>query len=138
MSPPSEAQARVIWVAATGLAIAVVIAFVVGVVWGLGEVLNVLSPVLWPLAVAGVLAYLLDPVVNWFERKGMQRRWAIVTVFGIAVLIVASLFASIVPQLVTETRQLVSRIPDYAGKLGTQLEHLVQHPPDWLQRFLPR
>ncbi len=138
MSPPSEAQARVIWVAATGLAIAVVIALVVGLVWGLGEVLNVLSPVLWPLAVAGVIAYLLDPVVNWFERKRMQRRWAIVTVFGIAVLIVASLFASIVPQLVTETRQLVSRIPDYAGKLGTQLERLVQHPPDWLQRFLPR
>ena len=138
MNPPSENQARLIWLAATGLAVAVLIALVVGLVWGLGEVLNVLSPVLWPLAVAGVLAYLLDPVVNWFERKQMQRRWAIVAVFGIGLVIAASLFASIVPQLVTETRQLVSRIPDYADKLRAQIEELVRHPPDWLQRSSQR
>jgi len=138
MNTPSDGQARVIWLAITGFSVAVLIALVVALIWGLGQVLNVLSPVLWPLAVAGVIAYLLDPVVNWFERKQMQRRWAIATVFGIALVIVASLFASIVPQLVTETRQLVSRIPDYADKLRTQIEEVVQHPPDWLQRYFLR
>jgi predicted PurR-regulated permease PerM len=138
MIPPSHGQSRVIWLAATGLALAVLIALAVGFVWGLGRVLDMLSPVLWPLAVAGVLAYLLDPVVNWFEAKRMQRRWAIVTVFGIGLVIVASMFGSIVPQLVTETRQLVSRIPDYADKLRVEIEEVVQHPPGWLQRFLRR
>ena len=46
---------------------------------------------LWPLAIAGVIAYLLDPVVDWFERKGVSRAKAIVSVFVIALLIVAAI-----------------------------------------------
>ena len=62
LQSPTEKQTRVIWLAVTGLAIAVIVALVVALVWGLGQVLNVFSPVIWPLAVAGVLACLLDPV----------------------------------------------------------------------------
>jgi len=69
MTSPSERQARIIWLAATGLAIVALVAVVVLLIWGLGRVLDVLSPVLWPLAVAGVIAYLLNPVVNYFEKK---------------------------------------------------------------------
>jgi len=44
LPPPTEKQARLIWLALTGLALAVIVALVVGAVWGLGRVLNVLSP----------------------------------------------------------------------------------------------
>ena len=69
--PPTGQQARLIWAALTGLAAAVIVALIVGLVWGLGRVLNELSPVLWPIAVAGVLAYLLDPVVD-LDRKSTR------------------------------------------------------------------
>ena len=36
--------------------LAVIVALIVALVWGLGRVLHVLGPVLWPVAVAGVLA----------------------------------------------------------------------------------
>ena len=55
--------------AVTGLAVAVILSLVVGIVWGLGRVLNVLAPVVWPLAVAGVVACLLDPVVDFLVRR---------------------------------------------------------------------
>ena len=71
--PPTEKQARVIWLALTGLAIAALVALMVGLVWGLGQVLRILSPVLWPLAIAGVLAYLLDPVVGFLEQRELSR-----------------------------------------------------------------
>ena len=68
LPPPSKKQNRVIWFALTGLAVATVIALIVATVWGLGRVLDLLSPVVWPLAIAAVLACLLSPVVDFFER----------------------------------------------------------------------
>jgi len=138
MISPTERQARIIWLAATGLAVGVLIFLLAVVVWGLGRALDLLSPVLWPLAVAGVLAYLLDPVVDWFERKGLSRPRAIIAVFAIAVVIVGSLFGSVVPQIVTETRELANRVPDYTQKLERKIEQWFNNPPPWVQKLLKR
>ncbi len=136
--PPSEKQARLIWLALTGLSLAVLVGLVAGVVWGLGQVLQILSPVLWPLAVAGVLAYLLDPVVDFLERKGASRSKAIVTVFGFALVLLVTLFASVVPQIVSETIQLAERIPSYTVRLEQRIEYWTTHPPPLVQRLLQR
>jgi predicted PurR-regulated permease PerM len=136
--PPTERQGRLIWLALTGLSIAVLVGLVAAVVWGLGRVLQILSPVLWPLAVAGVLAYLLDPVVDFMERKGTARPWAIVTVFGFALVLAGAFFGSVVPQIVTETTQLADRIPSYAARLEQRVEDWVSHPPPLLSRLLQR
>ncbi len=135
-TPPTEKQARIIWLALTGAAIATLVFLTAALIWGLGQVLQILSPVLWPLAVAGVIAYLLDPVVDWFERKGFKRPAAIISVFGIALLIIASIFGSIVPQIVNETRQFVAGVPKISQTLEAKIENWVNHPPPWVQRFL--
>jgi predicted PurR-regulated permease PerM len=136
--PPTERQARVIWLALTGLAVAALVALVVALVWGLGHVLRMLSPVLWPIAVAGVIAYLLDPVVDFIERKGASRPRAILCVFGVALVIVAALFGSVVPQLINETRQLAVRIPAYAARVEQRSEYWLSHPPELVKRLLER
>src|SRR6267378_1762806 len=136
MISPSESQARVIWLAATGLAIAVLAGFLAGLVWGLGRIVDLLSPVLWPLAVAGVIAYLLDPVVDFLERKGAARPRAILLVFTLAIIIFVGLLGSVVPQLVVETRQLASGVPEYANKLEKTVQRWMSHPPAWLRRAL--
>jgi len=133
---PSEKQARVIWIAATGLAIATIIGLVVALIWGLGRVLDVLAPVLWPIAVAGVLAYLLDPVVDFLERRRIPRTRAIVLVFGVALLIVLGLFGSIVPQVVVQTGQFVSQVPAYATKVQQRVENWATNPPVVLRQIL--
>jgi predicted PurR-regulated permease PerM len=133
---PSKAQARVIWLALTGLAVATIVALVAGVIWGLGEVLRILGPVLWPLAVAGVVAYLLDPVVDWLERKKVPRARAIICVFALAFVVVLGLFSSVVPQLINETRQLASQIPEFSRKAQAKIEHWVNNPPAPLRPFL--
>ena len=138
LPPPSQRQAQLIWLALTGLAIAVLVALVAGLVWGLGQVLRILSPVLWPVAVAGVLAYLLDPVVDRLERKGVSRVRAIVCVFALAVALVAALFSSVVPQLIDEARQLVATAPTYALNIEKRVHHWISHPPALLSKLLPR
>jgi predicted PurR-regulated permease PerM len=136
--PPTPGQARILWAALTGLAIAVIVGLIVGGVWGAGQILQILGPVLWPLAVAGVLAYLLDPVVDYVERKGVSRTRAIVSVFALAIVLLVGLVGSVLPQLITETRELAQRVPDYASKLQHRVEGWVSHPPDFLQKLLSR
>jgi len=137
-SPPSEKQARVIWASLTGLSIAIIVALLVGAVWGLGRVLHVLSPVLWPLAVAAVFACLLDPVVSFLVRKNVPRTRAIAFVFAIALLIVAVLLASVVPQLVIETRDLVAKMPGYKIRLEEKARNWISHPPELVQKYILR
>lgn len=135
---PTPRQARLIWLAASGLAIAVLVGLAAGLVWGLGRVVTILSPVLWPLAIGGVLAYLLDPLVDFLERRAIPRPRAILTVFGIGLLLVLAFFSSIAPQLVSETRQFAARVPVYAERLQQRLDRWVNHPPALLKRLLER
>jgi predicted PurR-regulated permease PerM len=134
--PPTPGQARVIWAALTGLSVAVIVALIAALIWGLGRILGLLGPVLWPLAVAGVTAYLLDPVVDFFERKGVPRARAILCVFAIAVVLVGAWFGSVLPQVILETRQLVAKIPTYATRLENRAEHWITNPPATVRRFL--
>src|SRR5215831_5919624 len=135
---PTEQQSRIIWLALTGLALASLLALVVALIWGLNYVLQLLSPVLWPLAVAGVLAYLLDPVVDLLEKRGSTRPRAIICVFGMALIIVFALFGSVVPQLINETRELANRIPLYAVNVERRIEHWVSKPPAFVRKLLER
>src|SRR5207247_412109 len=135
---PSPKQAKVIWLALTGMAVAVLAALGVALVWGLGKILEILSPVLWPLAVAGVLAYLLDPVVDFLEQRAIPRTRAIILVFIMAVVLLLGMAASVVPQLVNETRDLAMKIPSYTQRLRTGVERWANNPPLLLRKFLGR
>lgn len=136
--PPTEKQARLFWTALTGLAIAVIAALVVALVWGLGRVLHVFAPVIWPLAVAGVLACLLDPVVDFLVRKQVPRIRAILVVFVLALVIVVGLFASVVPQLVVEARDLAATSSEFTAQLPAKAGKIADHPPKWLpQQIVP-
>ncbi len=136
LPPPSERQARLIWAAATGLAGMVIVALVVLLIWGLGRVLNVLAPVLWPLAVAGIIAYLLDPVVDFLEGRGTPRARAILIVFALGMVLVLWLAASIVPQAVRETRDLIERVPAYAQRIEDRVQAWMEAPPPSLRRLM--
>ena len=79
---PSEFQKRTLWKAVTGLAILVLAALLVGLIWLTSNILGYLQPVLVPLAVAGIVAYLLDPVVKRLQKKGLSRIKGIAAVFS--------------------------------------------------------
>jgi predicted PurR-regulated permease PerM len=66
---PTRFQLRTLWNAATGVSILVLGALIVGLVWLIGQVFGFLQPVLVPLAVAAIVAYLLDPVVRVFQKR---------------------------------------------------------------------
>lgn len=136
--PPTPRQARVIWFAVTALAVALTLAMVGAVVWGFGRVLLVLSPVLWPLAVAAIIAMILDPVVEELARRKVPRLRAIVLVFGAAAVLVLGVVGSIVPRVVVEAQDLVRRIPGYAVTAQIKIQKWINEPPASLIPLLPK
>src|SRR5437899_2257404 len=137
---PTDKQARIVWASVTALAIALLVAILCAFVWGLGRVLHVLSPVLWPLAIAGIIAYLLDPVVDFFERKNVSRRKAIILVFAICAVVFAGLVASILPRMVAETEKLIADLPGYSKAAQEDIARWISQRPslvEWRQRFFP-
>lgn len=133
---PSPGQARVMWMALTGLAVAMLLTLLILLVWVASLVINRLSPVLWPLAVAGVIAYLLDPVVDYLERKGVPRARAILCVFALAIMVIAGLFSTVVPRLVQETQNLARSVPGYVERAQQRIEAWLNNPPRFLVNFL--
>ncbi|MES2995537.1 MAG: AI-2E family transporter [Verrucomicrobiota bacterium] len=126
MRQPSRFQQQTLWNAFTGLAILTIGALAVGAVWLLGKVFGFLQPVLVPLLVAGIVAYLLDPVVRLLQKRGMSRLWAVISVFILCFAAVALLVASIIPGLVRgkqQVREMVtSSTPTAASAPGKKEE----------------
>ena len=125
--PPTPNQSRLIWFGLTALAIVALVASVGALFWGVGLVLSLLSPVLWPLAIAAVISYLLDPVVDLLARRKMRRPTAIILVFALAVLLVLGIGAAIVPRLILQARELAAKIPVYAAQIQ-------QRTAVWIER----
>jgi predicted PurR-regulated permease PerM len=137
LPPPTEKQARILWFALTGLAVATVVMLVVATVWGLSRLLDVLSPVLWPLAIAAVVACLLSPVVDWLEKRNVPRTRAIILVFIVAFALVAAVLASVLPQVIVEMQQLAAKVPDYSARLQQRIGNFIAKPPAFVRHFLP-
>ena len=135
--PPTPGQQKLFWQALTGLSVAVLVGLVGATIWGVGRLLNALSPVLWPLAVAAVIACVLSPVVDWLERRGLPRTRAVLLVFVVVFALGAGVLASLIPQVVVEIRQLSDQVPAYSDKLQKRIAVLLAHPPEFLRRFLP-
>lgn len=90
--------------------------------WGLWAIRPVLAPFLMAIA----LAYLLAPLVNGLSHLGMSRGWAILAVY--AVLGALGVFAVIklLPATFTEVRRLAESIPLYSERARSMVDGLQQ------------
>ncbi len=94
---PTAFQRRTLWNAVTGMAILILGALLVGLIWLLGQLFGFLQPVLVPVIVAGIVAYVLDPAVCFLEKHRLSRFWAVSTIFISLLLAMLLLVAAILP-----------------------------------------
>lgn len=125
--PPTPRQARLIWFALSAVALAVLLGLAGVAVWGLGRALEKLSGVLLPMAFALILAYILDPLVTSLVRRRVPRPGAICLVFGLGLLVLGGVLGTVVPDIIKETRELVTTLPGNAERLRRQVQHYLEH-----------
>ncbi|MEM0965492.1 MAG: AI-2E family transporter [Verrucomicrobiota bacterium] len=118
----SPLQRRLVTTALAGLSV-----FVIGaLLYALFDLLNLFvskfSGVIWPLAVAGILAMLLQPVVGLLENKvKMSRLGSIIVLYALVVLALVAILGFAVPLLVEQTLNFVRALPSIIERLQTAL-----------------
>jgi len=98
-SYPTAWQRKVLWSALTALAIAFLAALSIAVIYRVGEVLAFLQPLLIPVAVAGILSYLLEPVVEKLTGFGVRRTKAVLYVFALILVPFVGICFWVVPEI---------------------------------------
>lgn len=110
---PTAAQKKTIWAAVTGACIVFFVALGGYVIWGIAHVANYLQPVLIPIAIAAVLAYLLDPLVTRMTRRGLSRAWAVIMLFLTTTIALVVLGSWIVPMISVQSSNFARELPAY-------------------------
>ncbi|MCX5493258.1 AI-2E family transporter [Kaistia dalseonensis] len=103
--------------------------------------LFVFRGVLLPFIAGMAVAYGLDPVADWFERRGLSRLAASLVILVIFIVFLVLLFVLFVPILANQLAGFIERIPSYAQQLqglatnllDTRLGQLVRIDPDQLK-----
>ena len=132
LSPPllGPTQRRIVSFAVTLLAIVGSIALLVGALIVLGQSISFFSSVLWPLAVAGVIALILRPIVDRIERRLRLRRLsAVIIMYGVFALAVAGLLLAVLPPLIDQTVNFVVYLPVL---WENALVYIRSHYPQWI------
>ena len=101
-----------------------VIAALLWLLYALGDILT-------PFVIAAVLAYVLNPLVEWLQLKRFKRGAAsmMVMVFALSVLLALTLI--IVPMLINQFNNLVARLPQITAFVQNTLL-------PWLSRYAGR
>ncbi|MEO7933731.1 MAG: AI-2E family transporter [Chthoniobacterales bacterium] len=137
MDYPTPYQKKTLWAALTGLAMLSIGAMVVLGIWVTGRTLSFLQPLLFPVAAAGVMAYLLDPVVVWMVRHRIPRFRAVIMVFALVTLASVAMLLWLVPTIYSQTIRLGSAVPVYAAKARVMLDYEIKRYGNKLPNFGP-
>jgi predicted PurR-regulated permease PerM len=123
---PTPFQKKVCWAGLTSLAGLTVVSVIILAGWCVVSSCSYLKPVLTPIAIAAVLAYLLTPVVGLLCRWRIPRTWSVIIVFVVFSGIIALIGVTIAPALQHQGSVFASRIPAYSQKISALAKESAQ------------
>ena len=125
---PSPFCLKTCWAALTGVSLLVIVALVCGLVLGLGYIFVSLEAVLLPLIIAGILAYLLYPIVLFVQKYLKKRLPSVLLVLSLAALLVMGFVLVIVPPLVKQTGELIASRAQIYEKVVDTTKDVLAYP----------
>ncbi len=102
------------------------IAFLAGFAVLFGALLFLLPNTMTPLLLALLLAYAFDPVIDFFEARGVSRFKAVFWFFLLTGFTVIGLILFIIPSLILQLSQLIEALPSLLIKLLNYLASLLK------------
>lgn len=154
---PSPMQGKMFWLAVTILAVSVALTFISLIAIGFAWLAERLATILIPLAVAAVISYLLDPVVDFFEKRDFSRLQSIFIVYFMAFLTITAIAVPLVPKLVGQVMDVTNEfitlaeaqlqksesdktttVQEIPITLEENVRNLVDKIGKWFDKFLPQ
>src|SRR6266446_5516127 len=113
---PTPWQQKTMWAALTALFVVFLVIVVGAVIWIGANIISFLQPILIPVAIALILAYLLDPVVTRMCKGGLGRTKAVVLIFALVTLGLVLLGTWLVPMISIQSANFAKELPNYTQK----------------------
>jgi len=113
------------WAALTALFVVLIIVIAGAVVYVGANLISFLQPILIPVAIAVILAYLLDPLVTELCRRKMGRGWAIIVIFISVIIALAGLVAWVAPTISVQSANFARELPSYTQKARDRIVDLI-------------
>lgn len=122
---PTPWQRKTMWAALTALFVVMLMTIACSVVWLTANVIGFIQPILIPVAIAAILAYLLDPLVTRMADRGLGRTKAVLALFAIAVLSIGVLITWLAPVVSMQAASVGRELPQYTLKARDHLVDLI-------------
>src|SRR5436305_5970958 len=110
---PTPWQKRTMWAALSAFFVVLLIVIAAVVIYVGANLIGFLQPILIPVTIAIILAYLLDPVVTELCRRGLSRMWAIITILVLVLVALVGLFWWVVPTISEQSANFARELPAY-------------------------
>lgn len=85
-------------------------------------ILRSLQPITSIIVISGLLTFLLDYPVSWFEQRNLRRSWAIFIVLVLALLIVGAISFTLAPIIVQQFNEFTNRLPLWIDRANQQAQ----------------
>lgn len=104
------------WASLTAVFIVVLVVTTVSVLWVSANLISFLQPILIPVAIAAILAYLFDPLVTRMCRGGLGRTKAVVLLFTLVFVALLALGSWLVPMISMQSANFAKELPGYTQR----------------------
>jgi predicted PurR-regulated permease PerM len=129
MNGPSAKQEKILWQALSALALLVLVLIGLSVFAVILYALRMFSGVLLPLAVAGVVACLLSPLVELLRQWRVRRSVAVIGLFVLVTGLLSVAGLLILPKAYAEAAQVFENLPEFLDRLRVSArDFLNAHP----------
>jgi predicted PurR-regulated permease PerM len=113
------------WAALSAFFVVLLIVIAGVVIYVGANLISFLQPILIPVAIAIILAYLLDPLLTLLCRRGMGRTWAVIVIFLSVFFALLGLFWWVVPTISVQSANFAKELPSYTQTARDRIVDLV-------------
>src|SRR5204863_3083007 len=122
---PTAWQRKMMWAALTAFCVVLLVVIVGTAIWTGANILSFLQPILIPVAIAGILTYLLDPLVTKMSRGALSCTKAVLLLFAIAFFALGGLLAWLVPMISIQGANFARQVPAYTERARDRIVDLI-------------
>lgn len=89
-----------------------------------------------PILMSVVIYYMLNPIVDYLEKKGVKRILSIIFLFAVLLGLIIWGIIAVIPRIQEQIINLITNIPHYVRTISNETQHLLDHP--MLAQFRPQ
>ncbi|MEW6041797.1 MAG: AI-2E family transporter [Elusimicrobiota bacterium] len=84
---------------------------------GIFLLIYLVQGIIWPFLLSALLAYLLSPLVNYFELLGIRRILIVVVMYVFVLVVMAGALILVIPNVIHQAVSLNQKIPEYTEQI---------------------